>query len=140
MIRIVKRKISGAILLVAVSCFFSLAPGMVAEAQSRASELTVSEFQTALGCTTSSIEDPPWNQCDVVATLAIGQGQGAAAMLKNLHCVFNHPKCGCMESALETTSLVNDRFINNFGAVVNGVSGSTQMGVVGYEAMNRTCR
>ena len=134
MTQTVKRKISEAILLVAASCFFSLAPGMVAEAVAVDFEMTKDDYLASASCYDTNAD------CRQVFSLGVGQIFGAAAMLKNLHCVFGNRKCACMENVFQTTMPANDLFSDNIITVLRGVSGSTQMGVVGYEAMNRTCR
>lgn len=69
-----------------------------------------------------------------------GQAVGAGAMLKNLHCVFGHRRCACMENALDYDKPAFDRFIESTFRILNEARlNSTLMSGIGMQAIDEAC-
>ena len=119
-----------------IACMVSIAPGVVETATAIDAEFDMATVRSLEDCFDGQ---PPYSICDAEGAILGGIIVGAAAMLKNLHCVFGHRKCACMENALETTHPAHTRFTDNIGSVGRSAPGSTGLGAIGYEAMNRTC-
>ena len=72
------------------------------------------------------------NAYDLALQDCFGQIIGAGAMLKNLHCVFGHRRCACMENALDQDRPAWDRFADSFVGILNESRlNSTQVGGIG---------
>ena len=80
------------------------------------------------------------NGYDLSLQDCFGQAVGAGALLKNLHCVFGHRRCACMENALDQDRPAWDRFVDGIFRILNESRlNSTQMGGVGMQAMDEAC-